>query len=1072
MQKANLSFFLVLSFLYLLTTHNSYAQAPQWLFSAGGTGSDWGVQTRVAPNGNVVVCGNFINTIDLDPSSSTYNISSYNGTQDVFLACYSANGNLLWGFALGKEDYDGGYALAIDDDNYIYIGGFFRGSNVDFDPSSGTAFLTCKGFLGGGSSTYGGDGFVAKYSSAGAYQWVLHLGTPYWIEAVDAIAIDTGGNVVVGGLFKDTLDFDPSPTGSTVLNGNVSGTAFLAKYTSNMLFLWAFNFGKSGIAATDNSIRGIAVDKNNNICITGFVQYATNIDFDPSPTGTANLVPNGLYDAYVAKYTASGGYTWAFLLGGNAVDDARDIITDNNNNIYITGVANTTSIDFDPSSSTATATAQSGGQNMMLASYNPNGQYRWGKLIGNTGNDAGQRLAIFGNSLYVTGSFGGTVNFNQGSSPAANMASIGNTDIFAARYALQNGNIQCNFSVGSTAADEGMGIAIDDTGYVYITGSFSGSGTDFNPGTGSLTATSNGGTDAFLVKYNWGGSHEGYLVGDTICNGEQAYLTYVDTSGATNVTITYNDGTSNYTRSVTSGVPFALNPNPASSTTYTLVSGGGLCGSTSNPSQATVQVNPTPIVNAGPDTSVCNTPLLQLNGTSSIGGTYMWTSSQSITNPNSLNPTVSGTINGTYRLIATTPSGCSDTDDVVVTALPQPIADAGPDLLICPTDLVQLHGNGGLNYFWYSTIPIINPNFKDALVHGNQSGIVYLVVSNGTTCNDTDEVIITVLPRPTAYAGSDTSVCPNAEIELTGLISGAGVTHKWVSRTPIGSPDSLTIKITIDYPDTFYLIAIDSLGCTDTSGRGITFLPEPDFRVSPEKSGICTGEMITLRAYGGATYQWQGDGIASVDDRIVVAPLVNTSYEVIIQGPYCGYADTFDIPIIVNPLPVVTVTKSNDIDCRTGSAVLSASGAAKYRWAPDEGLDNDYVSQVTARPAQNITYTVTGISDSGCEATASVDLSVRTIDDYKWMIPTAFTPDNNGINDCYRIRTNIEYLDYKLYINNRWGEAVYQSEDITDCWNGNYKGKAAQLGTYYYFIKINTPSCGSVFKTGDITLIR
>ncbi|MBZ0100250.1 MAG: gliding motility-associated C-terminal domain-containing protein, partial [Taibaiella sp.] len=86
--------------------------------------------------------------------------------------------------------------------------------------------------------------------------------------------------------------------------------------------------------------------------------------------------------------------------------------------------------------------------------------------------------------------------------------------------------------------------------------------------------------------------------------------------------------------------------------------------------------------------------------------------------------------------------------------------------------------------------------------------------------------------------------------------------------------------------------------------------------------------------------------------------------------------------------------------------------------------------------------------------------------------PTAFTPDNNGINDCYRIKTNIEYLDYKLYINNRWGEAVYQSEDITDCWDGNYKGKKAQLGTYYYFIKVNTPSCGSVFKTGDITLIR
>jgi len=1070
MQKPNPNFFLVLLSFCLLIANSSFAQAPQWLFPSGSTGNDIGMQTRVMSNGNVVVCGNFRNTIDLDPSTATYNISSFNGTQDMYLACYTSNGSFIWGFALGREDYDGANALTIDANNNVYIGGFFRGTNVDFDPSSGTALLTCKGFAGGGSSDYGGDGFVAKYSSAGAYQWVLQLGTPYWIEAVDAIAIDTGGNVVVGGIFKDTLDFDPS-SGSNVLNANTSGTAYLAKYTPNMQLLWAFNFGKSGIAATDNTVLGINIDGNNNIYATGFVQFANNIDFDPS-SGTANLVPNGPYDAFVAKYSPSGGYNWAFLLGNNSVDVGTDIILDNNNNIYISGYSQSSSMDMDPSSSTATATAQGGGQNIILASYTSNGQYRWGKLIGNSGNDLGRRIGLFGNSLYLTGSFSGTVNFNQGSSPAANMTSIGNTDIFAARYALQNGNIQCNFSVGSTAADEGMGIAIDDTGYVYITGSFSGSGTDFNPGTGSLTATSNGGTDAFLVKYDWGGSNAGYLVGDTICNGEQAYLTYVDTSGATNVTITYNDGTSNYTKSVTSGVPFILNPNPSSTTTYTLVSGGGLCGSSSNPSQVAVLVNPTPVVSAGPDTGVCNTPSLQLSGSSSLPGTYVWSSSQSITNPNSLNPTVSGTVSGTYRLIATTPAGCSDTDDITVTALPQPVADAGPDMVICPADLIQLHGNGGLTYFWYSTIPILNPNSKDPVIHGNKSGIVYLVASNGTTCNDTDEVVITVLPKPSAYAGNDTAVCPHAEIQLKGTVSGAGVTHKWVSRTPISTPDSLFIKVTINTPDTFYLIAIDSLGCTDTSGIGITILPEPYFRVSPEKPGICTGEMITLRAYGGSSYLWQSDDIVSTDDRIVVAPLVNTSYKVIIQGSYCGYSDTFHIPVIVNPLPVITVTKSNDIDCRTGFAVLSASGAAQYRWAPDEGLDNDYVSEVTARPTQNITYTVTGISDSGCEGKASIDLNVKTVDNYLWMIPTAFTPDNNGRNDCYRIKTNIDYLDYKLQINNRWGEAVYQSEDITDCWDGTFKGKNAQMGTYYYFIKINTSSCGSVFKTGDITLIR
>ncbi|MBW7913362.1 MAG: gliding motility-associated C-terminal domain-containing protein [Taibaiella sp.] len=838
-----------------------------------------------------------------------------------------------------------------------------------------------------------------------------------------------------------------------------------------MQLLWAFNFGKSGIAATDNTVLGIKIDGNNNIYATGFVQFANNIDFDPS-SGTANLIPNGPYDAFVAKYSPSGGYNWAFLLGNNSVDVGTDIILDNNNNIYISGYSQSSSMDMDPSSSTATATAQGGGQNIILASYSSNGQYRWGKLIGNSGNDLGRRIGLFGNSLYLTGSFSGTVNFNQGSSPAANMTSIGNTDIFAARYALQDGNIQCNFSVGSTAADEGMGIAIDDTGYVYITGSFSGSGTDFNPGTGSLTATSNGGTDAFLVKYDWGGSNAGYLVGDTICNGEQAYLTYIDTSGATNVTITYNDGTSNYTKSVTSGVPFILNPNPSSTTTYTLVSGGGLCGSSSNPSQVTVQVNPLPVVNAGPDTGVCNTPSLQLSGSSSLPGTYVWSSSQSITNPNSLNPTISGTISGTYRLIATTPAGCSDTDDVVVTALPQPIADAGPDLVICPDDLIQLHGNGGLTYFWYSTIPILSPNSKDPVLHGNKSGIVYLVASNGTTCNDTDEVVITVLPKPTAYAGNDTAVCPNDQIELKGLVTGAGVTHKWVSTAPLSTPDSLNIKVTIDSAKTFYLIAIDSLGCTDTSGIEVSLIPRPDFRVVPGNPSVCFGDSILLQAFGGGTYVWQGGDLSATNDIISVAPSASTTYNVIINGQNCGYADTIDVPVTVNPLPSVTVTKSNDIDCANGSSVLSADGASTYSWYPEKGLNNSYGNQVTATPGENITYTVTGKTDSGCTADAKVDVIVKKLNDYALIVPSAFTPDGNGRNDCYRVKTIVDFVSYKIQINNRWGQPVYQSEDIMDCWDGRYNGKQLDLGTYYYFIKIDTKACGTLLKKGDITLIR
>jgi|GEM_PF-2071552 len=1060
MLKSSLGFLLC-----ILVSFVTNAQNPQWLIQAGGTSEDAGMITKVAPNGNIVVGGYFRNTIDLDPSSGTYNITSFSNTQDMFLACYTPAGALIWGFPLGREDYDAISTIAIDNSNNIYIGGFFRGNNVDFDPSSGTTTLTCNGFTGGGSSTYGGDGFVAKYSSAGAFQWVLQLGTPYWVESVESLAIDNGGNVLVGGIFKDVLDFDPS-SGTTNLDANTNGTAFLAKYTANKQLLWAFNFGKSGIAATDNIVQGITVDNNNDIYIAGFVQSANNIDFDPS-SNTVNLVPNGPYDGFVAKYTSAGAYVFAFLIGGAGVDVFNDIASDNSGNIYVTGYANATSLDLDPSSSTATATAQGGGENIMLASYSSTGQYRWGKLIGNSGADHGRRLTVSGNSVLVTGWFSNTVDFNQGGSSSANQSSNGNTDIFVSRYSL-TGNYECSFGAGSGGADMGYGITTDASGFMYISGAFAGSNVDFDPGTNSMAASSNGGTDIYVVKYEWGGVG-GYLVGDTVCDGEQAYLTYVETGGPTNITISYTDGTNNYSKNVQNGVPFALTPNPTTITNYSLTS-TNLCASTTGPGPATVLVNANPTANAGADTNICGTTSLTLQGTG--GGTYAWTSTQTITNPNSPTPTVSGTVSGTYRLVVTNASGCSDTDDVDVTVLTTPVANAGPDMTICPTSLIQLHGSGGLNYFWYSTVSILTPNVQDPIVHGNKSGTFYMVASNGIGCNDTDEVNITVMPQPTAYAGNDTTVCPHTEIELKGTVSGNKVTSKWVSTASITDPDSLQIKVTIDSGEVFFLVAVDSIGCSDTSIIQVSIQPVPDFKTNLEKTDLCKGETLTLTAKGGGTYNWWSAGFSSTDSSISVAPATDVTYNVAIKGPLCNYSDTLSVPVTIRPLPNVQVTKSNDISCTYTSAALTASGALNYSWVPGYGLDKYITEQVNASPDKTTTYRVTGVNEYGCKATADVEIDVKSANDIALSIPNAFSPNNDGHNDCYRVQSNFDFHSYSIQINNRRGQAVFKSENIMDCWDGRYKGVESGMDTYYYYIKIKTDACGDIIKKGDILLVR
>lgn len=1056
----------LLLFLALLVVNIALAQVPQWVVPAGSSGpDDIGIVCKSAPNGTIVVAGQYSGTMDIDPSTSTYNLVSYNNSQDVFLACYSTSGNLLWGFSIGRSDLDGVNALTIDNAGNIYIGGYFRDGNLDFDPGGGTATIPYAGNTNG--LTWGGDGFIAKYSSTGSYQWAYSFGSASGREAIDGIAVDNSNNIIVSGVFKDSIDVDHSGA-SYFLNANNKGTVFVAKYNASMQFQWAFNTGKPGFNV-DNSIRTVKTDAGGNIYICGFVQNDTALDFDPS-SGVAHFTVNGLLDGFVAKYTPAGAYSFAFLIGGSGVDDFLDMDLDTANNIYVTGYSTTNSVDFDPSSATAFATIAGGGNDIMLASYTSSGQYRWGKLIGDLGDDIAWRMDVTNNSVYVTGYFNSTVNFNPGGMQTASLAGNGNIDMFVSRYTL-TGLYRCCFNAGSTSTDRGSGISVDANGQVYVTGAFSGTNTDFDPTGGVLTKSSNGSTDMFLARYDWPITPLGYLVGDTVCAGEQAYLTYIDTlTGSPSATIMYTDGTNTYSANVTNGVPFALSPNPTTTKKYALFIPTGLCWQGGNVDTARVIVNARPNANAGTDTAVCSIPSIQLNG--SGGGTYSWQSSQPIANATSATPTVPGNVNATYRLVVTNTVGCTDTDEVDVLSLPVPVANAGNDTVACAGDAVLLHGSGGATYLWYSSLPVTNAASATPLVQA-QTGTVYLVATSASNCSDTDEIMITAVPYPIAYAGNDTAICLETELELKGNVTGtSAVTHSWHSVYNIPDPTLLNIKVKPAFPTLFFLVAVDSAGCSDSASIMVSLIQKPAFSVSPLTDTICMGELTELTATGGGSYNWSADNFSASTSKISVNPQSNTSYSVIIMGPECGYSDTFQVPVVVQSQPEVSVSASNNISCSSPSTTLTASGAAEYNWLPTSGLNTGHGNNIVAKPKETTEYTVTGIAATGCRDTAKVTVNVTHDGESDILIPNAFSPDGNGLNDCFKVKANFDYESYYIQIRNRWGDIVYTSNNIMDCWDGTHKSKDSENRTYYYFVEIKTAKCGSLFRKGDVTIVR
>ncbi|MGZ3924192.1 MAG: gliding motility-associated C-terminal domain-containing protein, partial [Flavisolibacter sp.] len=195
------------------------------------------------------------------------------------------------------------------------------------------------------------------------------------------------------------------------------------------------------------------------------------------------------------------------------------------------------------------------------------------------------------------------------------------------------------------------------------------------------------------------------------------------------------------------------------------------------------------------------------------------------------------------------------------------------------------------------------------------------------------------------------------------------------------------------------------------------------------------------------------------------------------------YIDTLRTPIgcdsIITHLqlsaaspPTIELTKSNDVNCTLGISKLTASGGAKYVWAPAESLSNPNISNPVASPATTTTYKVSVTTSKGCTAQdtitvyVSADLAKNGI-----QIPNAFTPNGDGLNDCFGVSFLGQISNLKLSVYDRWGNRVFYTTNPSQCWDGTNKGKAVTSDVFIYQVSATT-SCGDIVKKGTVTLIR
>lgn len=434
--------------------------------------------------GNVYVGGYYSNRIDFDPSTDTsYAYSGTINNANGFVAKYSNSGKFIWGQNIGGNGVDNVTCLALDQNNNVLIAGAFS-DTVDFDPSASSNELIAPSFQ---------DAFVAKYDSSGQHQWAFSISGSI-SDYAQKIELDSKGDIIVAGTYSDTADFDPS-TSIANLIPNGRNDAFIAKYSASGNYKWAKSIGGSG----SEYVYGMKISKSDFIYVTG--TFEGTADFDPD-TSSANLSSNGRKDIYFAKYGNDGSFVWANGIGTSSNELVNGLTLDADANVYITGyfVAQT---DFDPSSSTANLTPNSG--DIFIAKYDSSGVYDYALQIGDSEFENAYCIVAndFG-SFWVGGYFVDILDFDPGSA-SRNLSTPDdrNASSFFARYRQQDGAYDTAWTVTDRVGgkDELFDIVHDSKGNIYTTGYFEGA-VDFNPDAGIDELKSNGGYDVFVAKYS------------------------------------------------------------------------------------------------------------------------------------------------------------------------------------------------------------------------------------------------------------------------------------------------------------------------------------------------------------------------------------------------------------------------------------------------------------------------------------------------------------------------------------------------------------------------------------------
>lgn len=360
-----------------------------WAFTMGGSGFDQAWDLEVTQDG-IYVAGYFSDSVDFDPGPGEYLLSS-TGFQDIFLAHYSTEGQLLWAKAIGGENVEIAYDIELDQEENIYLTGYFA-ATVDFDPGPDTVLRSSTGLA---------DVFVCKLDGTGIFQWVKTFGGVGSDEGF-ALTAAPDGNLYVTGWYVDEVVVDPALEWAT-LSSEGGLDVFVLKMNPAGELLWLRSFGSS----LDDQAIDAAVDPDGNVCV--LVNFADTLTIS-TINGPEQVTSSGSTDVLLTKIDSEGQFLWINTLGGTGFEQATGMAIGSQGEIYTTGFYRHTMIV--PVDTGLLLLPSAGGWDMFVQKVTADGRTLWATSFGGAAADQSRDISVDDlENVYLLGDFYGSISF-------------------------------------------------------------------------------------------------------------------------------------------------------------------------------------------------------------------------------------------------------------------------------------------------------------------------------------------------------------------------------------------------------------------------------------------------------------------------------------------------------------------------------------------------------------------------------------------------------------------------------------------------------------------------------------